>query len=147
MDEHKLSGTVTFLFTDIEGSTRLLHRLGEKYENILREHHRILRATINKFGGIEQDNAGDGFFISFNNAGNAVQSALEIQKIISSHHWDDGIQLRVRMGIHTGEAKKSESGYIGIDVHKASRISAAGHGGQVLLSEATKVLVSNDLPE
>lgn len=147
MDEHKLSGTVTFLFTDIEGSTRLLHRLGEKYENLLREHHRILRATINKFGGIEQDNAGDGFFISFDNAGNAVQSALEIQKIISSHHWDDGIQLRVRMGIHTGEAKKSESGYIGIDVHKASRISAAGHGGQVLLSEATKVLVSNDLPE
>lgn len=146
MDEHPLSGTVTFLFTDIEGSTKLLHRLGDKYENILREHHSILRTTINKFGGKEQDNAGDGFFFSFDKAGSAVQSASEIQKLISSQNWGDGIQLKVRMGIHTGEVIKNESGYIGIEVHRASRISAAGHGGQVLLSESTKVLISNDLP-
>ncbi len=147
MDEHPLSGTVTFLFTDIEGSTKLLHRLGDKYEKILREHHRILRITTNKFGGKEQDNAGDGFFFSFDKAGSAVQSASEIQKLISNQNWGDGIQLKVRMGIHTGEVIKNESGYVGIEVHRASRISAAGHGGQVLLSESTKVLISNDLPE
>lgn len=147
MDKNQLSGTVTFLFTDIEGSTKLIHRLGDEYENILSDHHHILRNVITKFGGEEQDNAGDGFFIVFDKVKNAVESAAEIQRIFSTHHWGNGIQLKVRMGIHTGEVKKNETGFVGLEVHRASRISAAGHGGQVLISESTKVLVSNDLPD
>ena len=147
MDKKQLSGTVTFLFTDIEGSTKLLLQLGEEYGNILSDHNRILRNVIAKFGGEEQDNAGDGFFIVFDKVRNAVESAAEIQRIFSTHNWGNGIQLKVRMGIHTGEVKNNESGFVGIEVNRASRIGAAGHGGQVLISESTKVLVSNDLPD
>jgi len=147
MDMKQLSGTVTFLFTDIEGSTKLLLQLGEEYEKILSDHNRILRNVITKFGGEEQDNAGDGFFIVFDKVRNAVESAAEIQRIFSTHNWGNGFKLKVRMGIHTGEVNKNESGFVGIEVNRASRIGAAGHGGQVLISESTKVLVSNDLPD
>lgn len=147
MTNFPLSGTVTFLFTDIESSTKLLHRLGENYEKVLSEHNSILRSVIKKFGGKEQDNSGDGFFISFNKAKAAVEAAIEIQKRLESHKWTGEVQVNVRMGIHTGEPNVSESGYIGIDVHLASRIGAAGHGKQILISETTKTLIENDLPE
>ncbi len=146
MNENISSRTITFLFTDIEGSTKLLQRLGDKYTGVLLDHNKILRDSLKKFGGKEIDTAGDGFFISFDKAKNGILAAAEIQKNINLHKWTDGISLKVRMGIHTGEPEVSEAGYVGIDVHKASRLSSAAHGGQVLISESTKTLVQNDLP-
>jgi predicted ATPase/class 3 adenylate cyclase len=147
MDSNISSGTYTFLFTDIEGSTKLVQKLGADYEKVLIDHHSILREVIKKFNGKEIDNAGDGFFIIFDKSRNAVEAVIEIQSRIAKHNWVGGEQVKVRMGIHTGEVIKNETGYVGIDVHRAARIGAAGHGGQVLISESTRALISKDLPE
>ena len=135
------SGTVTLLFTDIEGSTQLLHRLGDRYAELLRDHHRLLRLAFGAWDGVEVDNQGDGFFVAFARAEGAVAAAAQAQRALASHPWPDGIVLRVRIGIHTGEPTLSEAGYHGIDVNRAARVMAAGHGGQVLLSETTGKLV------
>ena len=141
------TGTVTFLFTDIETSTRLLVQLGDRYADLLVEHHRLLRAAFQARGGREVDTQGDAFFVSFARAKDAVLAATAAQKAINRHTWSDGVSVRVRMGLHTGEPISSEIGYVGMDVHRSARICSAGHGGQILLSQATGALVQNDLPQ
>src|SRR3990170_3747705 len=141
------AGTVTFLFTDIEGSTRLLQELGEQYADLLREQRRLLRAAFQEQGGREIDTAGDAFFVAFDRARDAVAAAVAAQRSLLQHPWPGDSAVRVRMGLHTGEPTFSAGSYIGLDVHRASRICAAGHGGQVLLSQTTRELVQQSLPE
>jgi class 3 adenylate cyclase len=140
------SGTVTFLFTDIEGSTKLLEQLGNQYATVLADHHAILRAAIRKWNGREVDTQGDAFFVTFTNALDAVRFAADAQRGLAVHPWLHGEPLRVRMGLHTGEPLIASTGYVGMDVHRAARIGDAAHGGQVLLSHTTRELVMRDLP-
>jgi predicted ATPase len=133
------SGTVTFLFTDIEGSTKLLHELGaDRYSTALAEHRRILREAFAAHGGVEVDTQGDAFFVAFPTAPGALDAAIESREALASG------PIRVRMGLHTGTPHVSEEGYVGHDVHKGARIAAAGHGGQVLLSKETRELARLD---
>jgi WD40 repeat protein/class 3 adenylate cyclase len=141
------SGTITFLFTDIEGSTRMLEMLGDKYAVALSEHHEIMRAAIQKWNGREVDTQGDAFFVTFARSLDAVQCAAESQRALASHAWPQGESLRVRMGLHTGEPLIASTGYVGMDVHRAARIGDAAHGGQILLSQTTRELIIHDLPE
>ena len=129
---------MTFLFTDIEGSTRLLKELRDEYPEALEEHQRRLRSAFDEAGGREIDTQGDAFFVVFHRARDAVVAALVGQRSLAEHVWPQGSQLRVRMGIHTGEASVSGERYLGVAVHRAARICAAGHGGQVLVSETAK---------
>jgi class 3 adenylate cyclase len=140
------TGTVTFLFTDIEGSTRLLQELGDRYGEVVRDHHRIMREHLGASGGSEIDTQGDAFFYSFPRARDAVAGAVAAQRALAEHDWPVGA-VRVRMGLHTGEPTVGEEGYVGLDVVRAARICSAGHGGQILLSETTRALLGNDLPE
>jgi class 3 adenylate cyclase len=139
-------GTVTFLFTDVEGSTRLLKQLGERYGDVLAEHQRLLRAAFEEAGGQEIDTQGDSFFVAFPRAREAVQAAVAGQRALASHRWPEGAAVRVRMGLHTGEPTVGEERYVGMGVHKAARIASAAHGGQILLSNTTRGLVEDDLP-
>ncbi|HKZ84345.1 MAG TPA: adenylate/guanylate cyclase domain-containing protein [Anaerolineae bacterium] len=141
------TGTVTFLFTDIEGSTQLLQRLRDEYAAVLGDHHRILRAAFEKWNGREIDTQGDAFFVVFVRASDAIAAVVDAQRALAAHAWPEGVVVRVRMALHTGEAILTESGYVGLDVHRAARIGSAGHGGQVLLSETTQALVKFDLPD
>jgi class 3 adenylate cyclase len=139
-------GTVTFLFSDIEGSTRLLQELGDEYGRVVDDHRRIMRAAMDGHGGTEIDTQGDAFFFSFTRAKDAADAAVEAQRELAEHEWPVGAQVRVRMGLHTGEPQVGEHGYLGIDVVRAARICSAGHGGQILLSETTRALLGNALP-
>jgi predicted ATPase len=130
------SGTVTLLFTDIEGSTRLLLELGDAYEKALMDHRVVLRSVFARHHGLELDTWGDAFFVAFEKASDAVSAAVEAQAALSGSG-----RIRVRIGIHTGEPDQGEEGYVGIDVHRAARIAAAGHGGQILISRSTRSLV------
>ncbi|MEP6895738.1 MAG: BTAD domain-containing putative transcriptional regulator, partial [Chloroflexota bacterium] len=141
------SGTVTFLFTDIEESTNLLDKLGDQYANVLEEHHEILRVAIQKWNGREVDTQGDAFFVTFARALDAVQCAADAQRALALHPWIHNQPVRVRMGLHTGEPLIALTGYVGMDVHRAARIGDAAHGGQVLLSQTTRDLVMHDLPQ
>jgi branched-chain amino acid transport system substrate-binding protein len=141
------TGTVTFLFTDIEGSTRLLKQLGRQYDNVLSDHQRLLRESFEAHGGREVDTQGDSFFVAFASAGDAIASAADAQRALAGHPWPEGIDVRVRMGLHTGEPRPTGERYVGFGVHRAARIGAVGHGGQVLLSNATRELVEDELPE
>ena len=141
-------GTVTFVFTDIEGSTRLLQELGdEAYGQVSGDHRRLVRETFGAHGGTEIDTQGDAFFFSFPRARDAVAAAVDAQRALRDHEWPDGRQVQVRMGLHTGEPHVGEEGYLGLDVVRAARISAAGHGGQILISETTRALLGNQLPD
>jgi class 3 adenylate cyclase len=140
------TGTVTFLFTDIEGSTRLLRRLDERYYGVLAEHHRLLRAAVQQSGGHEVLTEGDSIFFVFSDAADAVTAAVAAQRALAAHPWPRGAQVRVRMGLHTGLPTLMEASYVGLDVHRAARIKDAGHGGQVVLSQTTRDLVESDLP-
>jgi class 3 adenylate cyclase len=140
-------GTVTFLFTDIEGSTRLLQQLGDTYGDVVRDHRRLLREHLGDKGGTEVDTQGDAFFYSFTRARDAVAGAVAAQRALVNHSWPDSAEVRVRMGLHTGEPSVGEEGYLGLDVVRAARICSAGHGGQILLSETTRALLGNDVPE
>jgi predicted ATPase/class 3 adenylate cyclase len=128
-------GTVTFLFTDIEGSTKLLHELGDAYADALAEHRRVLREAFARHGGVEVDTQGDAFFYAFARAGDALAAAGEAQVALYRG------PIRVRMGVHTGEPIVTEEGYVGLDVHRAARIAGVGHGGQVLVSAPTSALL------
>ncbi|MBI3975661.1 MAG: tetratricopeptide repeat protein [Armatimonadetes bacterium] len=139
-------GTVTFLFADIEESTRLLQHLGDRYADVLAAYRRLFRSAFQAYAGREVDTQGDAFFVAFPSAKGAVSAALSATRSVLAHPWPEGVSMRVRMGLHTGEASSGEAGYIGMDVHRAARISAAGHGGQILLSEATRLLIQDDLP-
>ena len=141
------SGTVTFLFTDIEGSTALLKRLGrDRYDEALAEHGRLLQAAFAAHQGRVVDTQGDSFFVAFGTAADAVAAAVDAQRDLTAHAWPEGTEVKVRMGLHTGEPKVGEERYVGIGVHRAARIGAAGHGGQVLLSSTTKELAEEELP-
>ncbi len=142
----KPTGTVTFLFTDIEGSTRLLHALGDAYAKVRGEHDTTIRDAIAAGGGTEVDTAGDSFFAVFPSPRGAVQAAVIAQRELEAHDWPAGSPVRVRMGLHTGDGVLSGSGYVGMDVHRAARIADAAHGGQVILSDATRGLVQHSLP-
>jgi predicted ATPase len=133
------TGVVTLLFTDVEGSTQLLHSLGDDYGEALQEHRRRLRSAFADHGGVEVDTQGDAFFVAFASASNAVAAAAESQRALAEG------PIRVRMGLHTGEPRLTEEGYVGLDLHKGARIAAVGHGGQVLLSETTRALVDADV--
>src|ERR1041385_4749178 len=141
-------GTVTFVFTDIEGSTQLLQELGDEgYGRVSSDHRRLVRETFGARSGTEIDTQGDAFFFSFSRARDAVAAAVDAQRALRDHEWPEGKEVRVRMGVHTGEPQVGEEGYLGLDVVRAARISAAGHGGQILISETTRALLGNQLPE
>ena len=141
------TGTVTLLFSDIEGSTQLLEQLGDRYEEVDRDHRRIIRDELEATGGVELDTQGDAFFFSFVRARDAVRGAVAAQRALAAHSWTDGAQVKVRMGLHTGEPTVGEEGYLGMDVVRAARICSAGHGGQILISETTRALVGNEVPD
>jgi class 3 adenylate cyclase len=141
------SGTVTFVFTDIEGSTRLLARLRGRYAGVLAQHQRVLRAAFDAFGGREVHTEGDAFFVAFARASDAIAAAVSAQRALASQHWPEGVEVRVRMGVHTGEAHVQLDDYVGLEVHRAARICAVGHGGQVLISGSTRELVADELPQ
>jgi predicted ATPase/class 3 adenylate cyclase len=130
-------GTVTFLFTDIEGSTKLLHRLGEKYVHVLSRHRELMRDAFDRSGGCEIDTQGDAFFVAFRSALGAVGAAVESQRSLRDEAWPDDEKLLVRMGIHTGKPIVVDDNYVGMDVHRAARICSAAHGAQVVISEDT----------
>jgi DNA-binding NarL/FixJ family response regulator/class 3 adenylate cyclase len=138
------SGTVTFLFSDIEGSTALLRRLRDRYADVLTEHQRLLREAFEEAGGSEIDSQGDSFFFCFRKARDAVQAAVAGQRALRTHEWPDDTEVRVRMGIHTGEVSLSENRYHGLAVHRAARICDAGHGGQILLSQTSQHLLEDE---
>ena len=138
--------TVTFLFTDIEGSTRLLQELGDDYGQVVADHRRLLRDVFGAARGSEVDTQGDAFFYSFARARDAVRGAVDGQRALAAHQWPGGAEVRVRMGLHTGEPHVGDEGYVGMDVVRAARICSAGHGGQILVSETTRALIGNDLP-
>jgi class 3 adenylate cyclase/DNA-binding beta-propeller fold protein YncE len=142
------TGTVTFLFTDIESSTALLKQLGrDRYEQALAEHAAILKSATDAYGGKLVDTQGDSSFVAFAAARDAVAAASSAQLGLGAHEWPNGVTVKVRMGLHSGEPKASGERYVGIGVHRASRIGSAAHGGQVLLSSATRELVEDDLPD
>src|SRR6266567_836385 len=145
--QHLPTGTVTLLFTDIEGSTRLLQQVGERYADVLEECRQLLRAAFHRWHGHEVDTQADACFVAFARASDAVSAAVAAQRALASHRWPQGVAVRVRMGLHTGEPTLSSANYIGLDVHHAARLMSAGHGGQVLLSQTTRDLVEQDLPE
>ncbi len=138
------SATATFLFTDIEGSTQLLSSHRREYANILADHHRLIRETFGVYGGREIDNQGDSFFVAFARAKDAVLAAAACQKALAAHSWPGGASVKVRMGILTGEAELTVDRYVGLSVHRAARIGAVGHGGQVLVSHTTAGLLEDD---
>lgn len=141
------TGTVTMLFSDIEGSTLLLSRLGEAYAQALDTQRAVLRAAWSDCSGAEMGTEGDSFFVVFATAGDAVAAAVQAQRALAGQKWPAGERLRVRIGVHTGSPMLHGDGYVGMDVHRAARIAAAAHGGQVVLSEATAHLLTGSLPE
>jgi predicted ATPase/class 3 adenylate cyclase len=140
------TGTVTFVFTDIEGSTRLIQRLGTGHREVLETHTHLLRKAISEAGGIEVGERGDGFFFVFVSACDAAKAAAQIQRSLAEHSWPPEGTVRVRIGMHTGEGVLGGDNYMGLEVHRAARIGTAGHGGQVILSEATAMLSRDSLP-
>jgi class 3 adenylate cyclase len=137
-------GTLTFVFTDVEGSTRLLRQLREGYGSVLAEHQRLLRDAVSAHGGHEVDAHGDSFFAAFPRPREAVLAAVAAQRSLNEHPWPNGAELQVRIGVHTGPAEVAEGRYVGLAVHRAARLCAAGHGGQVLVSHATVALLQDD---
>jgi predicted ATPase/class 3 adenylate cyclase len=140
------TGTVTFLFTDIEGSTGLLQTLGDRYAAVQNEHAAIVRRAVSEEGGVEVSTHGDAFFVAFRSPSGAVRAAVAAQRGLASHDWSPGPPMRVRMGVHTGEGTLGGDDYVGIDVHRAARVADAAHGGQIILSDATRGLVQHALP-
>ena len=138
------TGAVTFLFTDIEGSTRLVKQLRDDYGAVLRDHQRLLREAFDAHRGYEVDTQGDSFFVAFASAREALLAAVEGQLALRSHPWPDGVEIKVRMGLHTGQASAQDGRYTGLAVHRAARIGAAGHGGQILVSQATQTLLEDE---
>ncbi len=141
------TGTVSFLFTDIEGSTKLLQQLGETYRELLDDHHRILRGSIEEAGGVRVSTEGDGVFGAFAKANDAVAAAASAQLALERRSWPSQVEVRVRMGIHTGEGEVGPDGYVGLAVHRAARIAAAASGGQILVSDTTRLLLEPGLAE
>jgi predicted ATPase/class 3 adenylate cyclase len=144
-DNSQPTGTVTLVFTDIEGSTGLLQALGDRYPEVLADHHRLIREAFARHGALERGSAGDGLYFVFHSARAAVLAAVDGQLAIAGHAWPDGVAVLDRMGLHTGEPVRASEGYVGLDVHRAARICAAGHGGQILISQTTRDLIAEEL--
>ncbi|MGA3029691.1 MAG: adenylate/guanylate cyclase domain-containing protein [Candidatus Limnocylindrales bacterium] len=140
------TGTVTFLFTDIEGSTRLLQALGAAYPDLLSQHHHLLRGAVEEAGGVPVGTEGDSLFAAFDSPVAAVSAAVAAQRAMAGASWPGGTAVRVRMGLHTGEGLVRDGTYVGLDVHRAARIAAVGHGGQILMSDSTRALAEQSLP-
>ncbi|HEX8026082.1 MAG TPA: adenylate/guanylate cyclase domain-containing protein, partial [Candidatus Limnocylindrales bacterium] len=140
------TGTVTFFFSDVEGSTKLVQRFGADWPALLEQHRRAMRAAFEAHGGWEHGTEGDSFFVVFTSAVEGVAAAAQAQRALAAIEWPPDGRIRVRMGLHTGEGRLSGDDYVGIDVHRAARIAAAGHGGQVLLSSSTAALADTSLP-
>jgi predicted ATPase/class 3 adenylate cyclase len=140
------TGTITMLFSDIEGPTTLFSRLGDRYSEAVSAQRALQHAAFAAHGGHEMDTQGDSFFVVFESAAEAVRSCVAAQRAVASHAWPDGAVVRVRMGLHSGEPVRHEDGYIGLDVHRAARIAATAHGGQVVLSDPTRLLAETQLP-
>ena len=144
--DHRPSGTVTFLFTDIEGSTRVLSAVGPaRYGELLALHQELIRTSIGVHRGHEVDTQGDAFFVAFERPRDAIGAAIDAQRALADQRWPDGAEIRVRMAIHTSDATTTTDGYVGVGVHRAARICAAGHGGQILVSQATRDLLLDDV--
>ncbi len=141
------AGTVTFVFTDLEGSTALVKELGDRYGDVLSQHRRIVREVFGASGGTEIDTQGDAFFYAFPRAREAVTASVEVQRAHAGAEWPEGATVRVRIGLHTGEPAVGEEGYHGLDVVRAARICTVARGGHVLLSETTRALVGSSLPD
>lgn len=141
------TGTVTFFFSDIEGSTRLLQQCGDRWPSLLERHAELLRATFARHGGVELGTEGDSFFAVFPSAPQAVSGAVEAQRSLNDEPWPVETPIRVRIGLHTGEGVLAGANYVGLDVHRAARIMSAAHGGQILVSAATEALVRGALPD
>ena len=141
------AGVVTFIMTDIEGSTRLLRELGEVYAELLTTHQALLRGTFIEHRGVEVDAEGDALFFVFADAQEAVAACLEAQRALANHSWPLRVEVRVRIGAHTSEASPVGRRYVNLAVHQVARISAGAHGGQVVLSEVTATAVANRLPD
>ena len=141
------TGTVTLLFTDIEGSTQLLRRLGNGYADMLTMYRNFLRTVFQQWSGYEAGMQGDAFFFVFARATDAVAAAVAAQRGLVAHAWPEGVEVRIRMGLHTGEPVRSSKGYVGLDVHLAAQIMSIAHGGQILLSETTSELTEYGLPD
>jgi DNA-binding NarL/FixJ family response regulator/class 3 adenylate cyclase len=141
------SGTVTFLFSDVEGSTVLLRRLRDRYSDVLGDHRRLLRDAFAEHGGHEVGTEGDSFFVAFTNPASALAAAASAQRSLAAHEWPEDADVRVRMGVHTGTVSISDGHYVGLAVHRAARICGAGDGGQILVSQATRSLLHDDDPE
>ena len=141
------TGLVTFLFTDIEGSTRLLQQLGPRYGEALAQERTLLRAAFARCGGYEVDTQGDAFFVAFTSAADALACAADSQRALAAATWPDGATVRVRIGLHSGEPEIAAGGYVGLDVHRGARICSAGYGGQILLSQPTRDLLGERLPD
>ena len=139
-----MAALLTFVFADIEGSTRIVREQAEAYRSVLAEYQRLIRDAVAAHGGQEVDSPGDSFFAAFDRPGNAVLAAVAAQRTLAVHEWPAGVDLRARMGIHTGSAEFAEGRYVGVAVHRAARICAAGHGGQILLSQATAFLLDDE---
>jgi class 3 adenylate cyclase len=141
------TGTITLLFTDIEGSTQLLQRVGERYAGLLHECRTLLRSAFSAYHGHEVDTQGDAMFAAFARASDALEASVAAQRELALRSWPGAVAVRVRIGLHTGEPSRVVEGYVGLDVHYAARVMNAAHGGQVLLSRTTRDLVEHDLPE
>src|SRR5215472_4686699 len=138
--------TLTFLFTDIEGSTAMVQRLGDAWPGVLADHHRLMRTALAAHGGKEVVSQGDGVFAVFTSPQAGVDAAIQVQRALVSHPWPAGERVRVRMGIHSGEAAQTEAGLAGLEVHRAARIAAVAHGGQVVVSAVAAGLLAGSLP-
>lgn len=141
------TGTVTFLFTDLEASTQLAGRLGDRFTPLLARHHELIRGAFAAQDGVELATEGDAFFAVFPSASAALNAAIEVQRSLQAESWPEGAEVSVRIGLHTGEAVLGADNYVGLDVHRASRIRSAGHGGQILMSDTTRALVERALPD
>jgi len=137
------TGTVTLLFSDVDGSTELVKRLGERYGEVLADHRTLLRHAFAEHRGVEIDTQGDAFFVAFGSARDAVAAAIAGQRALAAHAWPEGVELRVRMGLHTCEPHRAGEGYVGVGVHRAARLCTIAHGGQVLLSRSTAGIVDD----
>jgi DNA-binding NarL/FixJ family response regulator/class 3 adenylate cyclase len=139
-------GIVTFLFTDMENSTRIARMLGEEWPGVMTEHQTLLRSAFTAQGGHEVDTQGEAFFFVFEDAHDAVRAALDGRRALAAHSWPGGIEVKVRIGLHTGQSEPKDGRYFGIAVHRAARIMSAGRGGQILLSASTYGLLADDPP-
>src|SRR4030095_4646651 len=137
------SGTLTFLFSDIEGSTRLLRQLRDRYAQVLADHRTLMRGAFAQYHGEEMGTEGDAFFVAFRRARDALGAAAAAQRSLAAHEWPDGQPLRVRMGLNTGEPEVGQEGYWGLGLHLTARICSAAHGGQVLVSQSTSAVCSD----